>query len=57
MDAQTHTPNISFKKFGLEFKVCVTAYNKRKIADIYLGMSVRKRKEEIQRTRKVTVTT
>ena len=56
MDAQTHTPNISFKKFGLEFKVCVTAYNKRKIADINLGMSVRKRKED-QSKGKVTVTT
>ena len=41
MDAQLHTLNILSKRFGLAFKVCAPACNKRKTADIYLEISAK----------------
>ena len=40
MDAQTRTLNILFKRCGPEFRVCATAYSRKKIADIYWDKSV-----------------
>ena len=40
MDVLTHTLNISFKRYGLVFKACVTAFSRQRIADIYWVKSV-----------------
>ena len=40
MDVLTHTLNISFKRYGLVFKACVTACSRQRIADIYWVKSV-----------------